>query len=223
MEQIWNEALNRPKTSNNSTSENKINRLTMTDVISKKCEETLLENLRNAVSINQPPSKSRLSSILLSLLIDAVAGNDGNKDAVVETKDAETQTVFDVAKRQCQETQTLDIGPQLVEIEQKTEETMPAPIFSFDPYCSRARTKNTRQRSRWRSPRSRSPRNRSSCSRSRSPSIPRRRHSPSFLDRRRITSARKLPVPYTSSTPAKYSHRQKHRSSRYLQMSSDSD
>ncbi|EDW50091.1 GM14189 [Drosophila sechellia] len=36
----------------------------------------------------------------------------------------------------------------------------------------------------------------SSQSGSRSPSIPRRRGSPSFLDRRRITSARKRPIPY---------------------------
>lgn len=36
---------------------------------------------------------------------------------------------------------------------------------------------------------------------SRSPSIPRRRGSPSFLDRRRITSARKKPIPYQRSSP----------------------
>ncbi|XP_053956443.1 serine/arginine repetitive matrix protein 2 isoform X4 [Anastrepha ludens] len=37
---------------------------------------------------------------------------------------------------------------------------------------------------------------------SRSPSIPRRRGSPSFLDRRRITSARKRPIPYHRKTPS---------------------
>uniref|UniRef100_A0A1A9ZDY9 SRRM_C domain-containing protein n=1 Tax=Glossina pallidipes TaxID=7398 RepID=A0A1A9ZDY9_GLOPL len=42
----------------------------------------------------------------------------------------------------------------------------------------------------------------SSRSGSRSPSIPRRRGSPSFLDRRRITSARKRPIPYHRKTPS---------------------
>lgn len=42
----------------------------------------------------------------------------------------------------------------------------------------------------------------SKSSRSRSPSIPRRHGSPSFLDRRRITSARKKPIPYRRSTPS---------------------
>ncbi|XP_058124604.1 serine/arginine repetitive matrix protein 2 isoform X2 [Anopheles coustani] len=37
---------------------------------------------------------------------------------------------------------------------------------------------------------------------SRSPSIPRRAGSPSFLDRRRITSARKRPIPYRRPTPS---------------------
>ncbi|CAB3367461.1 Hypothetical predicted protein [Cloeon dipterum] len=50
-----------------------------------------------------------------------------------------------------------------------------------------------------------SPSSRSSSSshrsRSRSPSIPRRRGSPSFLERRRITSARKRPIPYHRSSP----------------------
>ncbi|XP_026814641.1 serine/arginine repetitive matrix protein 3 isoform X2 [Rhopalosiphum maidis] len=41
----------------------------------------------------------------------------------------------------------------------------------------------------------------SRSSKSRSASIPRRRGSPSFLDRRRITSARKRPIPYTRLTP----------------------
>ncbi|XP_011502761.1 PREDICTED: serine/arginine repetitive matrix protein 4-like [Ceratosolen solmsi marchali] len=39
-------------------------------------------------------------------------------------------------------------------------------------------------------------------SRSRSTSIPRRHGSPSFLDRRRITSARKRPIPYHRPTPS---------------------
>ncbi|XP_023305123.1 probable serine/threonine-protein kinase DDB_G0282963 isoform X2 [Lucilia cuprina] len=42
----------------------------------------------------------------------------------------------------------------------------------------------------------------SSRSGTRSPSIPRRRGSPSFLDRRRITSARKRPIPYHRKLPS---------------------
>lgn len=45
----------------------------------------------------------------------------------------------------------------------------------------------------------------STTSRSRSPSIPRRHGSPSFLDRRRITSARKRPIPYHRHTPSSVS------------------
>jgi len=41
-----------------------------------------------------------------------------------------------------------------------------------------------------------------SRSKSRSPSIQRRRGSPSFLDKRRITSARKRPIPYHRPTPS---------------------
>ncbi|XP_047740008.1 serine/arginine repetitive matrix protein 2, partial [Hyalella azteca] len=75
---------------------------------------------------------------------------------------------------------------------------------------SRSRSKRSRTRSYSRSSsRSRSysrsiSRSRSSSrsrSRSRSVSIPRRRGSPSFLDKRRITSARKRPVPYHRPTP----------------------
>ena len=65
-------------------------------------------------------------------------------------------------------------------------------LYRFDPYCSRPLA-----RANWRS-RSRS-RSRSSSSRRRSPSIRRRSSSPSFLETRRITSARRLPVPYTCS------------------------
>ncbi|XP_071446854.1 serine/arginine repetitive matrix protein 2 [Hetaerina americana] len=49
---------------------------------------------------------------------------------------------------------------------------------------------------------SRSGSSRSRARSSRSPSIPRRRGSPSFLDRRRITSARKRPIPYHRPTPS---------------------
>ena len=67
-------------------------------------------------------------------------------------------------------------------------------LYRFDPYCSRPLDL---ARGSWRS-RSRS-RSRSSSSRRRSPSIRRRSSSPSFLETRRITSARRLPVPYTCS------------------------
>ncbi|XP_032457706.1 serine/arginine repetitive matrix protein 4-like [Nasonia vitripennis] len=53
----------------------------------------------------------------------------------------------------------------------------------------------------------------SELSRSRSPSIPRRYGSPSFLDRRRITSARKRPVPYHRPTPSPVSSQSSMKSS----------
>ena len=74
-------------------------------------------------------------------------------------------------------------------------------LYRFDPYCSRPPARGSwrsRSRSRSSSPRRRS-RSRSSSPRRRSPSIRRRSSSPSFLETRRITSARRLPVPYTCS------------------------
>ena len=91
--------------------------------------------------------------------------------------------------------------------------------YSFDPYCSRfllemEETSRIEQRERSssrstatsrsssgsrRSSRSRSMRSRSRTS-SRSPRR-RRRASPSFMESRRITSARKMPVPYTRTRP----------------------
>ena len=93
--------------------------------------------------------------------------------------------------------------------------------YSFDPYCSRflldsEETSLDEQRERSssssrstttsrsssgsrRSSRSRSVRSRSRTS-SRSPRR-RRRASPSFMESRRITSARKMPVPYTRTRP----------------------
>ena len=66
---------------------------------------------------------------------------------------------------------------------------------SRSSYTSRSRSGSYSSSSR---SRSRS----SSRARSRSPSIPRRKGSPSFLDRRRITSARKRPVPYKRRAPS---------------------
>ena len=66
-------------------------------------------------------------------------------------------------------------------------------------YSSRSRSYSSRSRSGSSS----SSRSRSrSRPRSRSPSILRRKGSPSFLDRRRITSARKRPVPYHRPSPS---------------------
>merc|ERR1719264_2270077 len=76
--------------------------------------------------------------------------------------------------------------------------------YSYSSY-SRSRSRGysysrSRSRSRSYSYSSYSSRSRSRT-RSRSPSIPRRRGSPSFLDKRRITSARKRPIPYHRATP----------------------
>ena len=73
---------------------------------------------------------------------------------------------------------------------------------SYSSYSSRSRSRSyssSRSRSRSYSYSSYSSRSRS---RSRSPSIVRRRGSPSFLDKRRITSARKRPIPYHRPTPS---------------------
>ena len=99
--------------------------------------------------------------------------------------------------------------------------------YSFDPYCSRflpedeetfwdehrrrSRTRSSsssesrsRSTTRTRSPSAPSGRRRASRSRSRSSSRSsrrRRRASPSFMESRRITSARRMPVPYTRTRP----------------------
>ena len=74
--------------------------------------------------------------------------------------------------------------------------------YSYSSSYSRSRSRSyssSRSRSRSYSYSSYSSRSRS---RSRSPSIVRRRGSPSFLDKRRITSARKRPIPYHRPTPS---------------------
>ena len=97
--------------------------------------------------------------------------------------------------------------------------------YSFDPYCSRflpedenAFWDEPRKRSRTRSSSSSKSRSRSTtrtrspsanagrrrASRSRSRSLRRRRRaSPSFMESRRITSARRMPVPYTRTRPGR--------------------
>ncbi|XP_022241380.1 serine/arginine repetitive matrix protein 4-like isoform X3 [Limulus polyphemus] len=83
--------------------------------------------------------------------------------------------------------------------------------------CSRRSVPLTQSRSSSETHQSRS-RSRSSRKSSRSPSIPKRRGSPSFLEKRRITSARKCPVPYhrpsplTPSSLSSWSYKSKSRS-----------
>lgn len=77
--------------------------------------------------------------------------------------------------------------------------------YTYSRSRSRSYSHSSYSRSRSRSysySRSRSYSSYSSRSRSRSPSIQRRRGSPSFLDKRRITSARKRPIPYHRPTPS---------------------
>lgn len=72
---------------------------------------------------------------------------------------------------------------------------------SYSQSRSRSRSYSSRSRSRTYSLASSRSRSRSNPRpKSRSPSIQRRKGSPSFLDRRRITSARKRPVPYQRRT-----------------------
>ena len=106
--------------------------------------------------------------------------------------------------------------------------------YSFDPYCSRFLAEDeeplwdqlrerTRSRSssrsttgtrssssgRRRASRSRSVRSRSRSS-SRSSRRRRRRASPSFMESRRITSARRMPVPYTRARPERETRNEKY-------------
>lgn len=77
--------------------------------------------------------------------------------------------------------------------------------YTYSRSRSRSYSHSSYSRSRSKSysySRSRSYSSYSSRSRSRSPSIQRRRGSPSFLDKRRITSARKRPIPYHRPTPS---------------------
>ena len=76
---------------------------------------------------------------------------------------------------------------------------------SYSKSRSRSRSYSSRSRSNTYSLTSSRSRSRSRSNprpKSRSPSIQRRKGSPSFLDRRRITSARKRPVPYQRRTPS---------------------
>ncbi|KFM62722.1 hypothetical protein X975_05415, partial [Stegodyphus mimosarum] len=79
----------------------------------------------------------------------------------------------------------------------RTHSRSPSKSCSKSYSRSRSRSVSIYSRSRSRSYSSRS----RSRSIARSPSIPRRRGSPSFLDKRRITSARKRPVPYRRPSP----------------------
>merc|ERR550517_134388 len=74
--------------------------------------------------------------------------------------------------------------------------------YSYSSYYSRSGSRSQSFYSRSRSRSYYSSYSSRSRSRTRSPSIVRRRGSPSFLDKRRITSARKRPVPYHRPTPS---------------------
>jgi len=74
--------------------------------------------------------------------------------------------------------------------------------YSYSSYYSRSHSRSQSFYSRSRSRSYYSSYSSRSRSRTRSPSIVRRRGSPSFLDKRRITSARKRPVPYHRPTPS---------------------
>ncbi|XP_014218798.1 uncharacterized protein LOC106647058 isoform X2 [Copidosoma floridanum] len=77
----------------------------------------------------------------------------------------------------------------------KSSTYLSSPTHSHDNFSSSSRSASTTSQSTSRLISTDS-------GRSRSPSIPRRYGSPSFLDRRRITSARKRPVPYNRPTPS---------------------
>ena len=189
--------------------------------------------------------QQKLSSVLVSLLLQAASG--GEKSSV----DAETQTLDEECHNTPvnKETQTEDSAEDVdVNTSDNIEPannnnnndvsvtsllTIPAPPiqclvpnreFSFDPYCSRPIGRSSRHRRESSSSRkeSSSRRRSSSSSRSRSPGIRRRSSSPSWLDNRRITSARKMPVPLRRHS--RWSEDERRRKLRnYVRMREDED
>ena len=191
-------------------------------------------------------SRSRVSSMLLSMLLENISGDEEKKIIKPLMIDAETQTQqseesagsCDQDEDSVAREETVAMGDMITteKDENSSEDTEPnqdvleciqneyhenlnnnikgrnvsddtkkfnkfntyesqhdRAVYKFDPYCSR----NIRRRS---------PSSSSSCSgrsRSRSPSIRRRSSSPCFLDTRRITSARRLPVPLVNHTRSK--------------------
>ncbi|XP_055312411.1 myb-like protein A [Sitodiplosis mosellana] len=87
--------------------------------------------------------------------------------------------------------------------DRRSERQSPQERFDddFSPHDKKPPKRDSSKRSRRDSYSSTSSKEEKSPRSSRSPSIPRRRGSPSFLDRRRITSARKKPIPYQRSSP----------------------
>ena len=193
-------------------------------------------------------SRSRVSSMLLSMLLENISGDEEKKIIKPLMIDAETQTQqLEESAGRCDQDEdsvareeTVAMGDMITteKDENSSEDAEPnqdvleciqneyhenlnnnikgrnvsddtkkynkfntyesqhdRAVYKFDPYCSR----NIRRRS----PSSSSSSSCSGRSRSRSASIRRRSSSPCFLDTRRITSARRLPVPLVNHTRTK--------------------
>jgi len=151
--------------------------------------------------------------------------NHNIKNPLLETKIIENRKVWKKPTEKVNGESTIIAGTEIVQIDNdETEEVVflkssksrsrslirsksRSRSYSYSHSRSRSYSRSSYSRSRSRSysrsrSRSYSSYSSRSRSRSRSPSIQRRRGSPSFLDKRRITSARKRPIPYHRPTPS---------------------
>ena len=172
--------------------------------------------------IRQTLAKDEYKEKLTSLILSALFENEGVSAAIncqkrePYTKEESTQTGL------TNEESSLNAENCTENVEPNNEKPNNLQQYSFDPYCSRLLAEDEellwdqlRERSRSRSRsssrsttgtrsssfgRRRASRSRSRTS-SRSSRRRRRRASPSFLESRRITSARRMPVPYTRARP----------------------
>lgn len=181
--------------------------------------------------IRQSLSKDEYKEKLTSLILSALFENEGVSAAIncqkrePYTKEESTQTELtneesSLNAENC--TENVEPNNENIVVSRDYEKPNNLQQYSFDPYCSRLLAEDEellwdqlRERSRSRSRsssrsttgtrsssfgRRRASRSRSRTS-SRSSRRRRRRASPSFRESRRITSARRMPVPYTRARP----------------------
>ncbi|XP_059482198.1 serine/arginine repetitive matrix protein 3-like isoform X2 [Neocloeon triangulifer] len=131
-------------------------------------------------------------------------------ERIVEVKAPEIRVIVEDAAKQEEDIQVCPVEEPIKEQSKAIDHDWSSSASSFSSrssragsVCSTCSSEGSRYRKRRYNSGSASSRSSSSShrSRSRSPSIPRRRGSPSFLERRRITSARKRPIPYHRSSP----------------------
>ncbi|XP_023229463.1 serine/arginine repetitive matrix protein 4-like [Centruroides sculpturatus] len=179
------------------------------NLIQSKTSKTDIDKKRGQISIriNQLLKSGKRSSPLIQS--DIPLSTNLNKNDVLETEtiscspSSKTNSP-NTGQRQILSRLSKSASPVKRKSRSRSHSSSSRSYYRRSNSRSHSRTKSrscSRHSSRSRS-RSYSSRSRShSRSHSRSPSIPRRRGSPSFLDKRRITSARKRPVPYRRPSP----------------------